>query len=135
MACFRQLTPPAIGVIRFGGMEDTGESWLNTLSARNLAVVAVIVPAGLFIVLKQLQEPKSVFQAVSIASADSREPAATLAEMARAQADLIHRAHTEMVALTMLGIALLLFLFNRHRTKYVLIASAAASLAACLLNW
>lgn len=116
-------------------MEATENSLLTRLMARKLEVVAFAVPAAAFLILKQLHEPKNLFQAVSIVSQDPGEPWATLAELARTQAAVIQRAHIEMVALTALGIALLYFLFHRNRTRYVLMASAAATLAACWFSW
>jgi hypothetical protein len=116
-------------------MEEREISSTTNPSGRVLTIVAAVIPAALFIALRQLHEPKILFQEVLIMSQDPHEPWATVAEMARAQAELIRRAHIEMVVVTVLGLALLFFLFNRNRTKYLLIASAGASLAACLLNW
>jgi hypothetical protein len=120
-------------------MEVSGNLSLTSRSGKALAILATAIPAGLFIALRQLHEPKHSFQFVSIISERPEEPAATLAEMARTQAELIRRAHIEMVALTLLVLALSYFLFTRTRVlkqmKYLLAASAAASLAACWLQW
>jgi hypothetical protein len=59
--------------------------------------------------------------------------------MAREDAALINRAHSEIITLTLVALILLSFLFSRSGipkwTKYLLVSAAAASLAACLLEW
>jgi hypothetical protein len=59
--------------------------------------------------------------------------------MAREDAALMRRAHSEMIVLTLVALMLLSFLFTRNGipewTKYLLSSAAAASLAACLLHW
>ena len=138
VACLRQLTRLAGKRYMQLVMEESGNLSLTSRSRWTLAILAGI-PAGLFIALKQLHEPKHSFQFVSIVSQSPEEPAATMAEMARTQATLIRRAHIEMIALTLLVLALLYFLFSRNlvpkQMKYLLVASAAASLAACWLQW
>jgi hypothetical protein len=103
-----------------------------------VGVLALVIPAMLFVALKWLHEPKFAFHEVSILSNSPDEPAATLARMARDDAALIRRAHTEIIALTLLALVLLFFLLTMRApkwTKYVVVTSAVASVAACWLQW
>ena len=104
-----------------------------------VGILALAIPLTLFIALRWLHEPKALFRPVSIVSQSPDEPAATLARMAREDAALMRRAHSEMIVLTLVALILLSFLFTRSGipkwTKYLLSSAAAASLAACLLHW
>ena len=103
--------------------------------------LAIAVPVSLFAALKWLRGPKNVFQSVSIVCQIPGDCDRQLAELRRAQSELIRHAHNGMLALTLLALTLLLlcFLFTRTGvptwTKYLLITSVAASLAACWLLW
>jgi hypothetical protein len=107
-------------------------------SGRVVGILALAIPLTLFTALSWLHVPK-LFREVSIASQSPDEPWATLARMAREDAALIRRAHSEMIALTLVALILLSFLFSRSGipkwTKYILVSAAAASLATCLLQW
>jgi hypothetical protein len=103
-----------------------------------VSLLALAIPLILFVALKWLHEPKFPFHQVSILSQSPDEPAATLARMASDDAALIHRAHTEIIALTLFALALLSLLLTMRApkwTKYVVMASAVASVAACWLQW
>jgi hypothetical protein len=108
------------------------------LSATVVAVLGIVITASLFIALKLLHEPR-VFLNVSIIAQSQEEFEARLAELGREQSAVIFRAHSEMIALTLLALILLSFLFSRSGipkwTKYLLSSAAAASLAVCLLQW
>jgi hypothetical protein len=103
--------------------------------------LSIAAPVSLFVALKWLRGPKNVFQSVSIVCQIPEDCDRQLAELRGAQSELIRHAHNEMIALTLLALALLLlcFLFTRTGvpkwTKYLLIAYVAASLAACWLQW
>lgn len=105
------------------------------------AFLAIAVPVSLFVALTWLRGQKNVFQSVSIGCQLPEDCDRQLAELGRAQFELIRHAHDEMIALTLLALTLLLlcFLFTRTRvpkwTKYLLITSVVASLAACWLQW
>jgi hypothetical protein len=103
-----------------------------------VGILALAIPLTLFIALRWLRGPK-LFRNVSIVSQSPDEPAATFARMARDDAALIRRAHGEIIVLTLLALILLSFLFSRSGipkwTKYLLVSAAAASLAACWLQW
>jgi len=103
-----------------------------------VAILGIVIPLTLFIALSWLHVPK-LFRNVSISSQSPDEPGATLARMAREDAALMRRAHSEMIVLTLVALILLSFLFTRSGipkwTKYLLSSAAAASLAACLLHW
>ena len=103
-----------------------------------VGILAVAIPLALFIALRWVHVPK-LFSQVSIVSQSPDEPWATLARMAREDAALIRRAHSEMIALTLVALILLSFLFSRSGipkwTKYLLSSAAATSLAVCLLQW
>ena len=108
-------------------------------------LLGIAVPVSLFVALKWLRGPRNIFHQVSILCGTSEDCDTKLAELKRAQSDaqseVIRRAHTEMIALTVLALTLLLlcFLFTRTGvpkwTKYLLIASVVASIAACWLQW
>jgi hypothetical protein len=117
------------------GSEDLA---LSSHSAKIVGLLALVIPLSLFIALRWLHEPKFEFRALSIASNSPDEPAATLARIARDDAALIERAHTQIIALTLLALALLSFLLTVRVpkwTKYMVITSAVASVAACWLQW
>ncbi len=120
-------------------MADAGNPTVSKHSGRMFGVLGVVIPASLFVALKQLHEPKFPFRFVSIGSQSSEEPGATLARLARADSALIRRAHIEIIALTLFALILLSFLFNRSGipkwTRYLLVTAAAASVAACWLQW
>jgi hypothetical protein len=103
--------------------------------------LGIAVPISLFVGLKWLRGPRNVFQSVSIGCQIPEDCDRQLAELGRAQSELIRHAHDEMIALTVLALTLLLLclLFTRagvpKRTKYLLITSVVASLAACWLQW
>jgi hypothetical protein len=119
-------------------MVAEGNPTLSKRSEGVFGILGILIPVGLFIALKGLHEPKG-FHFVSISSDSPEEPHATLAELARAESALIHRAHIEIIALTLLAFILLCFLFSRSGipkwTKYLMITAAAASLAASWLQW
>jgi hypothetical protein len=117
------------------GSEDFA---LSSHSAKVVGLLALVIPLSLFVALKWLHEPKFAFHQVSIVSNSPDEPAATLARVVRDDAALIRRAHTEIIALTLLALVLVSFLLVLRVpkwTKYVVIASALASIAACWLQW
>jgi hypothetical protein len=103
--------------------------------------LGIAVPVSLLAALKWLRGPKNVFQSVSIVCQIPEDCDRQLAEIRRAQSELIRQAHHKMLALTLLALAVLLlcFLFTRTGvpkwTKYLLITSVAVSLAACWLQW
>jgi hypothetical protein len=66
--------------------------------SRVVGILALVIPLTLFVALSWLHEPKIAFREVSIVSQSPDEPAATLARMARDEAALIGRAHTEISA-------------------------------------
>jgi hypothetical protein len=106
--------------------------------SRVVGILALVIPLTLFVALRWLHEPKIAFREVSILSQSPDEPAATLARMARDEAGLIRRAHTEIIALTLLALALLSFLFMLRVSKWtkcMVITSAVASIAACWVQW
>jgi hypothetical protein len=104
-------------------------------------LLGIAVPAILSLALKWLRGPKNVFQQVSILCASPEDCDRQLAELTRAQSELIRHAHIEMIALTLLALTLLLlcFLFTRtvvpKWTKYLLKTAVVASVAACWLRW
>jgi hypothetical protein len=117
---------------------DTENATRPKRSGSVVAILGIVIPVSLFIALQGLHVPK-LFRNVSISSQSPDEPWATLARMAREDAALIRRAHSEMIALTLVALILLSFLFSRSGipkwTKYLLSSAAAACLAACLLQW
>jgi hypothetical protein len=118
--------------------KDAEQFWRSSHSGTMVGILAVAIPLALFIALRWVHVPK-LFRQVSIVSQSPDEPWATLARMAREDAALIRRAHSEMIALTLVALILLSFLFSRSGipkwTKYLLSSAAAASLAVCLLQW
>ena len=113
----------------------------DTVLGKISGLLSLTVPVGLFVALKWLRGAKKLFQSVSIECGIPEDCDRQLAELERIQSELIRHAHTEMIALTLLALALLLLWFRYTRTrvpkwtKYLLIASGAASLAACGLRW
>jgi hypothetical protein len=103
--------------------------------------LGIAVPVSLFVALKWLRGPKNVFLNVSIVCQLSEDCDRQLAELQRAQSELLGHAHNEMIALTLFALTILLlwFLFTRTGvakwTKYLLITYVVASLAACWLQW
>jgi len=115
------------------------EVWaLSRYSTKIVGLLALVIPLSLFVALRWLHEPKYAFHQISIVSNSPDEPAATLARIDRDDAALIKRAHTQIIALTLLAVAVLSFLLTLRVpawAKYMVVASAAASAAACLLQW
>jgi hypothetical protein len=119
--------------------KDTEQLAMPSHSGTVLGILALAIPLTLFIAMRWLHEPKIAFRQVSILWQSPDEPAATLARMAREESALIRRAHLEIIALTLFALTLLYFLFNQTSvpkwTKYLAIASAVASFAACWSQW
>ena len=137
MAWFRQLTHPTGQGISEGVMTDAPYSRLRAISG----LLGIAVPVSLFVAFLWLRGPKNVFQFVSIGCQIPEDCDKQMAELRRAQSELTRHSHNEMIALTLLGLTLLLlcFLFTRavvpKWTKYLLMASVVASLAACWMQW
>ena len=100
-------TSVTLAAMKAKGTEDLALS----SHSRVVGILALVIPLTLFLALRWLHEPKFAFRPVSIVSQSPDEPAATLARMARDEAALIRRAHMEIIALTLLALALLSFLF------------------------
>jgi len=109
------------------------------LSGGVVAILGIVIPVSLFLALKLLREPR-IFINYSISVQGGQEEfEARLAELRREESAVILRAHTELIALTLLALILLYFLFSRSGTpkwtRYLLIAAAAASITASWLQW
>jgi hypothetical protein len=120
-------------------MADARNPTVSKRSGRVFGLLGILIPACLFVALKQLHEPKFRFRFVSIASQSPEEPGATLAKISQADSALIRRAHIEIIVLTLFALILLSCLFNQSGipkwTKFLLVTTAAASVAACWLQW
>lgn len=103
------------------------------------SAVAVAIPVGLFLALRQLSGPIHVFHSVSILFQTSEQEAAQFEELSGAQSEVNLHIHIGMIALTICALSLLCFLFTRtgvkRWTKYLLPMAGAASVAVCRLQW
>lgn len=121
-------------------MADLENLSVFSRSERARGAVAVVIPARLFIALKQLHK-KSPFQSFVIGWQRPEEEAAALEKLSRAHSLVIRRIHGEMIELTLVALAFLLLCFLLTRTgaqkwtTYLLITAVAACLAACWLQW
>lgn len=120
-------------------MADAESSMRPKLSGGVVAILGIVIPVSLFLALKLLREPR-IFINYSISVQGGQEEfEARLAELRREESAVILRAHTELIALTLLALILLYFLFSRSGTpkwtRYLLIAAAAASITASWLQW
>jgi hypothetical protein len=104
-------------------------------------ILVIAVPVSLFVALKWLRGPTNFLNVTGVACQIQEDCDRQLAELRRAQSEPIGHAHNEMIALTLLALTLLFlcFLFTRTGvpkwTKYLLLTSVVASLAACWLQW
>jgi hypothetical protein len=105
-------------------------------------ILAIAVPISLFVALKWLRGPTNVFLNVSGVACQIQEDCdRQLAVLQRSQSGLIRHTHNEMVALTLFAVALLFLCLLSIRshipkwTKYLVITSVIASLAACWRQW
>jgi hypothetical protein len=119
-------------------MSDSPYSRLEGISG----LLGIAVPVCLLVALKWLRRPTNAFLNVTGVACQIQEDCdRQLAGLQHAQSELIRHTHNEMIALTLLAVALLFLclLFTRTRvqkwTEYRLITSVVASLAACWLQW
>jgi hypothetical protein len=118
-------------------MTDSPYNRLERISG----LLGIAVPACLFVALKRLRGPKIFLNLSGVACQIQEDCDRQLAELMRAQSELIRRPHIEMIALTLLAVALLFLCLLSIRThvpkwtKYLLMTSVVASLAACWLQW